>query len=207
SAMNHDEDNNAVGTWLLGELAAYLADGPRPTHSLTPAMIESIRSKIMESKIDLSKSDWAFRPDRNNVGATEGWHEGHGESPEWTPIRIDRAWEGQGHANLDGWAWYRLTVDVPADFTGQEGYLQFTGVDDYYELFVNGVKAGTGGDIATKQTAFEERKSHRITPWIQPGQPLSIAIRVYDWYGAGGIFRPIYLTTAAETQDLPSFIK
>ena len=32
----------------------------------------------------------------------------------------------------------------------------FTGVDDHYEAYVNGELAGTGGDIATKSTAFDE---------------------------------------------------
>ena len=30
-----------------------------------------------------------------------------------------------------------------------------------------------------------------------PGQPCPMAIRVYDWLGAGGIFRPVTLGTAA----------
>jgi len=61
---------------------------------------------------------------------------------------------------------------------------------------VNGKKAGSGGDIATRQTAFEMRASHDIRGLVKPGATAHLAVRVYDWYGAGGLFRPIYLSTA-----------
>jgi len=67
---------------------------------------------------------------------------------------------------------------------------------DHYELYVNGKLAGSGGDIKAKTTAFEERKSHAITKFITPGETTHIAVRVYDWYGAGGLFRPVTIGSA-----------
>ncbi len=75
-------------------------------------------------------------------------------------------------------------------------YLSFEGADDHYELYVNGELAGSGGDIATKQTAFEQRKSHDVTRFVTPGAAVQIAVRVVDWQGAGGLFRPITLGTS-----------
>lgn len=46
------------------------------------------------------------------------------------------------------------------------------------------------------RTAFDERKSHDITTLVKPGESCILAMRVYDSYGAGGIFRPITLRTA-----------
>ena len=80
---------------------------------------------------------------------------------------------------------------------GSEIYLNFEGVDDYYELYVDGKSAGKGGDIEKRLTAFEERKSHPLTRLVKPGETVHLAVRVYDWYGAGGIFRPVTLSTAA----------
>ena len=72
-------------------------------------------------------------------------------------------------------------------------FIQFTGADDYFELFVDGEKLGSGGDRELKQTAFELRKSFEIpSEAIQDGK-LNIAVRILDWQGAGGLFRPIYL--------------
>ncbi len=114
---------------------------------------------------------------------------------DWKEIRIDHGWEGQGYPQLDGWAWYRISVDVPAAWKDRPVYVSFEGVDDHYELYVNGKLAGSGGDIKTKQTAFEERKSHTVTQLVTPGETAKIAVRVYDWQGAGGIFRPVTLGT------------
>lgn len=115
---------------------------------------------------------------------------------DWKPIRVGVAWEGAGYPNLDGWAWYRTTVAIPESWRGSPIYFSIEGADDYYELYVNGKKAGSGGDIATRQTAFEMRASHDIRGLVKPGATAHLAVRVYDWYGAGGLFRPIYLSTA-----------
>jgi len=74
-------------------------------------------------------------------------------------------------------------------------YLSFEGVDDIYELYVNGELAGKGGDLATRKDAFNEKRSHNIKRFVTPGEKALIAVRVHDWYGSGGIFRPVTLGT------------
>jgi beta-galactosidase/beta-glucuronidase len=68
-------------------------------------------------------------------------------------------------------------------------------VDDLYELFVNGRLASKRGDLATRQDTFNERFSHDLTGLVEAGREAVIAVRVHDWYGAGGIFRPVTLST------------
>ena len=46
-------------------------------------------------------------------------------------------------------------MTIPDTWKDRDVYVSFQGVDDYYELYVNGHKAGSGGDIETRQTAFE----------------------------------------------------
>jgi len=86
-------------------------------------------------------------------------------------------------------------VDIPQSWQGRDMFLSFAGVDDIYELYVNGELAGKGGDLATRKDALSEKKSHNISRLVQPGQKALIAVRVHDWYGAGGIFRPVTLGT------------
>jgi beta-galactosidase len=88
-------------------------------------------------------------------------------------------------------------VDIPKNWHGREVFLSFEGVDDLYELYVNGKLAGKGGDLATRKDALQERRSHNITALVRPGDKALIAVRVHDWYGAGGIFRPVSLGTQA----------
>lgn len=196
SALNHRGASNAAGRWLLAELLRHLATGPPAKNALSTAEWARLQEKLHEQKLPLSDRSWQFRPDPKNEGLARGWHQpDFRPDARWTNLTTTTFWESQGFPELDGWAWYRLSVEVPGDWRGRRVYLSFEGVDDAYELYVNGHLAGSGGDIPSRQTAFEERKSHDLTALVKPGESCLLAIRVYDWYGAGGIFRPVTLRT------------
>jgi beta-galactosidase/beta-glucuronidase len=197
SAMNHSVLTSDAGLGLLSTFVGHVAEGPPPKRALKPETIRRMREKLREKKIDLTKETWRFKPDPKNVGVTENWHRIDLKLDEsWSTIRVGKHWEAQGWPQLDGWAWYRLETTIPKDWTGQPIYLSFEGVDDHYEAFVNGTKVGAGGDPLTKRTAFDEPASHRITHVVKPGEKCVIAVRVLDWYGAGGIHRPVSIGTA-----------
>lgn len=196
SALRHNAECNAAGPWLARLFARHLATGAPPSRALSAATVNGLRAKIDEKRLDLTEPSWRFLPDPDNMGLERGWHlPSLALDDTWKPIRIGRAWEGQGYPTLDGWAWYRLEVDIPPDWDGREAFVSFTGVDDYYELFVNGVRVGSGGDLETRTTAFEERKSHAVSDQLVPGKSNLIVVRVHDWHGAGGIFRPVHIGT------------
>ena len=197
SALRHQADWNAAGQWLLPELVEHLAAGPQPRHALTDSTWRRLKEKLREEKLDLSGRTWHFKPDPNAEGVTQGW-----ASPAltlddtWKEIRVGQHWESQGFPALDQWAWYRLRVTVPATWTDRPIYLSFEGVDDMYELYLDGQLVARRGDIATRQDTFNEKFSHDLTARVRPGGQHDIAVRVYDWYGGGGIFRPVTLGTA-----------
>jgi beta-galactosidase/beta-glucuronidase len=83
---------------------------------------------------------------------------------------------------------------MPADWP-HTIFINFTGVDDHYRLYVNGRFIGQSGDIENRLTAFDEHKSYDISEWARPGAPAQIAVEVFDWYGAGGLFRPVTIST------------
>ena len=95
-----------------------------------------------------------------------------------------------------------VAIDIPARWQSRDIFLSFEGVDDLYELYVNGALAGQGGDLATRKDAFSEKKSHNITRLVKAGGNATIAVRVHDWGGAGGIFRPVTLGTAGANPAL-----
>jgi hypothetical protein len=197
SALRHQSPANAAGQWLLGVLRDHLASGPPPSRALSDDLWQQLKTKLHEEKISLMDMPWRFKPDPKAEGVAHGWHlPVLTPDDTWREIRIGRAWEAEGYPLLDGWAWYRLAVGVPARWQGQPVYLSFEGVDDIYELYINGKLAGKGGDLATRQNAFDEKKSHNISALVEPGADCLIAVRVYDWYGAGGIFRPVTLGTS-----------
>jgi hypothetical protein len=85
---------------------------------------------------------------------------------------------------------------VPDEWQNLPIYLNFEGVDDMYELYVDGQLAARRGDRATRKDTFSEKFSHDLSSRLKPGHVHQIAVRVCDWQGAGGIFRPVTLSTA-----------
>lgn len=203
SAAKHTGTSNAAGQYLLGVLVDHLRSGPAPRHALPTAVWDYLKQKLHAEQTNLVSCTWQFRPDPKNEGLAKDWQGRTLESPaEWKPIKIGAWWESQGYPAVDGWAWYRLEVPVPNEWTGREIFLSFEGVDDIYELYVNGRLAGKGGDLATRKDALQEKKSHNIAKLVSAGETAVIAVRVYDWYGAGGIFRPVTLGTVAFRPEL-----
>lgn len=213
TALNHfkklptDKSNeHAIRAHTLNQIIKYTLSNPPPRNALKPETIARMRAKLNEKKIDLTTKSWQFMPDGKNEGLKLGWEKQGFDDTAWKPIKIGQHWEGQGYNALDGWAWYRLNVDVPKDWAaphpqplspegrGEKWYLNTEGIDDAYEIYVNGTKIGSGGDIPNKKTAFEDRTAHSIPENVlKPGEKNVIAVRVYDWYGAGGIHRPMSL--------------
>jgi Glycosyl hydrolases family 2, sugar binding domain len=208
SALNHEGEGNEAGCYLLGKLVSEMSkmesgfaaeNSPEAEATRSAENLRRLESEIRARRISLESRDWKFMPDAENDGAMNQWHEPGFDDSTWATIRADKHWEGQGHPTLDGWAWYRLKVDVPADWPAGEAWLNFQGVDDYCDVYVNGQKVGSAGNIEKRETAFDLHSSHDIGKLVEPGKPLVIAVAVYDWYGAGGIFRPVELSTMSES--------
>lgn len=196
SALRHEGRTNAAGKWLLSVFINELANGPAPAHQLSGPTWQRLKEKLHEKTMDLTAAEWLFKPDRKDQGINQNWADPRlAIHASWKPIHVGQAWDGQGYAGLVGYGWYRIRLTIPADWKGREVYLSFEGVDDSYDLFVNGHLAGKGGDKSTRQTAFDQKTSHRITPWVRAGAEAVIAVRVDNWQGAGGIFRPVRLGT------------
>jgi hypothetical protein len=195
SAISLDDKADMTKAVLKKVLLKHLDSGPPPRNALKPETIARMRAKLNEKKLDLTKQTWRFLPDGKNEGLSLGYEKPGYDDTAWKPIKIGQHWDGQGYPALDGWAWYRLRIDVPKDWAGVPLFWNTEGVDDAYELYVNGTKVGSGGDIPNKKTAFEERKAHAMPAGLlKAGEKNEIAVRVLDWQGAGGIHRPMSLT-------------
>ena len=73
--------------------------------------------------IDLTQ-DWLFKPDPERIGAGKGLGVAKlSPDDEWAVIRAGLRWEDQGFPEADGFAWYRKSVEVPADWSGRPVWL------------------------------------------------------------------------------------
>lgn len=91
---------------------------------------------------------------------------------------------------------YRRTFEVPVTWAGRRVFLTFDGVNSFFDLWINGQKAGMGKDSRTP-VEFD------ITPFVKPGRNL-IALENFRWsdgsyledqdmWRMSGIFRDVYL--------------
>ncbi len=59
----------------------------------------------------------------------------------WDAVSVPHKWETE-FPEWKGQMWYRKTVDVPQDWSGQKVLLRFSGIDDQPRIYVNGQEVG-----------------------------------------------------------------
>ena len=63
---------------------------------------------------------WRFATDSKNVGLQKGFHKKDFDDSGWKLLEAGKAWEDQGLAGYDGWAWYRKRIKIPAGALSQK---------------------------------------------------------------------------------------
>jgi alpha-glucosidase (family GH31 glycosyl hydrolase) len=134
--------------------------------------------------LDLTR-DWRFATDPSDSGLALHWSDSAFDDGGWKLFPKAGDWEENGFPKYDGIAWYRKWVEVPQRFQGKSLLLIFGGVDDEYDLYVNGVKAAHHGSPGT--SVYSTLTSTDVTRLITCGAKNLIALRVNDWGGYGGI--------------------
>lgn len=182
---------------LRHELGTHLRDGPPAQRHLQPTTVAALRALLTEKRLDLPV--WRFRTDPQDEGRAAQWMAAivDTSSAPWRDLRAGSHWENQAEdlRHYTGVAWYRLDVDVPADWAGLDARAVFDGVDDSFELWLNGEPAGSFGDPVTKTTIWLERQVAELGQRLRAGQRNTLVLRVVDHAGSGGIWKPVFLTT------------
>lgn len=100
---------------------------------------------------------------------------------------------------------YRRTFSVPADWKGQQIYLNFDGVDSFFYLYINGKYVGFSKN-SRNLAEFD------ITPYLnKEGEENTVAVEVYrhsdgsflesqDMFRLPGIFRTVALVAKPQVQ-------
>ncbi len=173
--------------------------------AMVPLLLSGAVAAPAADWIDLA-SDWLFRPDPQNVGLCEGWHTPPYADGEWATIQAGTRWEDQGFPDVDGTAWYRRFVDVPADWQDKNVWLVLGAVNDSCTVFCNGQRLGSYGD--------DKERSVHATPLIAElsaslrcGESNLIVIQCCDWGASGGLWRlPCALTADAARLPIESLV-
>ncbi len=120
----------------------------------------------------------------------------------WDDISPLELWESQGFSGYDGFAWYRVKVVVPESMKKNafryDGLMLSLGkIDDADVTYFNGHVVGSTGKMPPDYSgAWDVPRSYRIPPEIiRWGKKNTIAVRVYDAGGGGGLCGgPVELT-------------
>ncbi len=164
---------------------------------------------------------------RQSVDLAHGWHFRFGgdatgvtapgfDDSGWQTIDLPHTWNRMGEYsttrspatnNAHGVGWYRLNFTAPAAAPGRRQYLQFDGVGNIAEVWVNGVRAGE------HKGAFA-RFRFDVTAQLKPGATNLIVVKADnskpapgsstenviplggDFFIFGGIYRGVALVSA-----------
>ncbi|MFA6103238.1 MAG: DUF4838 domain-containing protein [Victivallaceae bacterium] len=146
---------------------------------------------------------WNFMWDPEGKGEQKLWFTRDFDDSKWFKINVDQVWEKQPvgiewqkqhNSQYDGDAWYRLVFNAPKLGNGEKLVILFGAVDEACQVWVNGKKAldrpyPFNGNVNSWQEAFEID----ITEIVEFDKPNLVAVKVIDKFGAGGIWKPVYL--------------
>ncbi len=157
---------------------------------------ESLLRLARDAQLDPDISPIGPHVDRGNVGEAGGWAETAAPG-DWSPMTLPTTWQRAGLAQ-NGAVWFRRTLDLAPGQAGGAATLGLGVADDFDDTYVNGVRVGGMGTDSVNP--WSTPRVYDIPPdLLRPGAN-TIAVRVFDQWGEGGLSGPaeaMYLATAA----------
>ncbi|MFA6438186.1 MAG: sialate O-acetylesterase [Bacteriovoracaceae bacterium] len=101
----------------------------------------------------------------------------------WKGMNLPTLWES-AIGNYNGVLWFRKQVEIPQTWRNKELVLELGPIDDYDVTFVNSCKVGA---IDTG-SGWNKKRVYTIPVEITKDSLLTIAVRVIDVIGGGGIY-------------------
>jgi sialate O-acetylesterase len=115
-----------------------------------------------------------------------GWNADELDTSAWKLMDLPRTWESTG-LNIDGAVWFRREFTLAAEHAGRDLRVRMGAIDDFDQTWCNGVAVGaTGKEVPA---AHEQLRLYTLpAAVVRPGRNV-IAVRVFDHFGSGGIYR------------------
>lgn len=108
------------------------------------------------------------------------WMEPDFNDVAWPSMKIPQGWE-KVIGEVDGVIWFRKEFQISKDDASKAATLELSTIDDNDETFVNGVKIGA-------TNAWNVKRAYLIPPSILKEGKNSVAVRIVDTGGGGGIY-------------------
>lgn len=138
----------------------------------------------MRRVIDL-RGYWKF-----SIGDNPDWALPEYNDSNWEELFVPAPWENEGFSGFDGYAWYRITLDL-RNVSSQNLYLVLGYIDDVDQVYINGQMIGFSGSFPPNfYTAYNSLRKYPIpTGLLNKNGKNTIAVRVYDTVLEGGIIK------------------
>jgi sigma-B regulation protein RsbU (phosphoserine phosphatase) len=141
----------------------------------------------------LSAQTFNLQTDHEPVTSLEGlWRFHPGDDPRWAApdfddsawprIRSDRPWHLQGYPNLSGYAWYRFTLQIPAN--APQKVLLLPPIYTGYQVYADGLLIGSRASTSPSRMpsfAYNPQTYPLPNPPNHAAHALHIAIRVWEY--------------------------
>ncbi len=147
------------------------------------SIIHSAMALDLHQEINL-KGEWLFE-----IGDNPDFRKPDFNDSKWERIVVPSLWENEGFPGYDGYAWYRIKFTIPAKLSKEKLYLKLGRIDDVDEVYLNGEFIGSTGSFPPNyKTAWNVKRIYALNnKLIRFGQKNTIAVRVLDFGGGGGI--------------------
>lgn len=145
--------------------------GYRAYQNATPSFI-AVNECSAVAGVAEPQFPWRYRQDSNDIGIDAEWFTLEFDDSNWDESDPGQPWEWVGYEEYDGVAWYRATFIAPESW--KTAYLGSPPADDAGRVWINGIEV-----------------AHQDILKMPIGEPVTVAFRVDDFGGFGGIKEPV----------------
>ena len=138
----------------------------------------------------------AGRWDNGPTADAAGWEKADLDDSSWKTVTVPHNWIASGEAN--GCAWYRRTIDVPANQAGQPMTMYMGSIDDADTTWFNGEQVGTTDQM--QPNVWQIQRIYKVPPNLVKAGKNTIAIRVWDTGGGAGLAGPTMTAGVGDTK-------
>ena len=177
--INSTWGGTEIESWISRSSLDSSAEYREVVAKLPVVNLDSLKEQYKGKSLELVDRVQGGLPDPAAVGH---WKDAAFDVTHWPVMQLPGLWDDQQLGrNFDGVVWFRKEVEVTAVSEQDTVLLSLGMIDDNDETFVNGVRVGgTNG--------YNVHRVYKVLPGIiHPGKN-TIAVRVYDGGGGGGIY-------------------